>query len=181
MLPTTRPPPDSPGADRIQLKRDTSMDLETIAEHVAQKLADRGERLALAESCTGGLIAATLATIPGISTNLAGSMVVYQEATKQSWLGVAEDTLAEHTAVSPPVAHQMVTGLLQRTPQAELGASVTGHLGPDAPDGFDGLVFVGLCRRGESPKILRVDLVKKKRVARQREAAMRVLELLLDL
>ncbi|OYP37037.1 CinA family protein [Rhodopirellula sp. MGV] len=157
------------------------MDLDTLAEHLAKRLSERGERLALAESCTGGLIAATLATIPGISANLAGSMVVYQNATKQSWLGVAEDTLAEHTAVSPPVAHQMVTGVLQRTPHAELAAAVTGHLGPDAPEGFDGVVFIAVCRRGDTPRITQVDLAKPKRVARQREAAMRVLELLLDL
>ncbi|MCC9604100.1 CinA family protein [Stieleria sp. JC731] len=157
------------------------MDINTLAEHVYKRLAEREEKLALAESCTGGLIAATLATIPGVSAYLAGSMVVYQEASKRSWLGVAEDTLAEHTAVSAPVAHQMVTGVMQRTPHADIAASITGHLGPNAPEGFDGLAYIGLCRRGDAPKIVQIELAKPKRVARQREAAMRVLELLLEL
>ena len=64
------------------------MDLQAKAEVVATRLAERQERLVLAESCTGGLICATLATIPGISQWLCGSSVVYRETTKRDWLGI---------------------------------------------------------------------------------------------
>ncbi|WP_145276596.1 nicotinamide-nucleotide amidohydrolase family protein [Planctomycetes bacterium SV_7m_r] len=158
----------------------STMDLDTASQSVAEQLRDRDQRLVLAESCTAGLIASSLAAVPGISAYLAGSMVVYQEASKMKWLGVDEETLAQHTAVSAPVAHQMVTGALHATPHADLAAAVTGHLGPDAPEGFDGLIFVAICRRGGQPKIYQEQLKKTKRVARQREAATTVLAHLLQ-
>ena len=151
------------------------MDLESQAQSFVELLAERETTLVLAESCTGGLIAASLARVPGVSSWLAGSMVVYQEASKMRWLGVAEDTLAEHGAVSAPVAHQMVSGALQMTPHADLAAAVTGHLGPGAPEELDGAVFVAVMRRGEAPRIEGIQLSKTKRVARQREAASAVL------
>ena len=156
------------------------MDLESASQAVAEQLGNRDQRLVLAESCTAGLVAASLAAVPGISAYLAGSLVVYQEASKMKWLGVDEETLAEHSAVSAPVAHQMVTGALQTTPHADLAAAVTGHLGPNAPEGFDGLFFVAICRRGGQPKIFQEQLKKTKRIARQREAANAVLGHLLE-
>ena len=154
------------------------MDLDSASQAVA--LIEKGKTVTTAESCTGGLIAASLAAVPGISAYLAGSLVVYQEASKMKWLGVDEETLAEYSAVSAPVAHQMVTGALQTTPHADLAAAVTGHLGPNAPEGFDGLVFVAICRRGGQPKIYQEQLKKTKRIARQREAATAVLGHLLE-
>ena len=156
------------------------MDLESSAEHLVQKLASYEKRLVLAESCTGGLVAATLARVPGVSKWLAGSMVVYQEASKTAWLGVDAETLTEHTAVSAPVAHQMVSGVLKQTPHADVAASVTGHLGPSAPEGFDGVVFIGTALRGQSPRVVGIQLEKPKRVGRQREAASRVAEFLIE-
>lgn len=151
------------------------MDLDSEARELVQLLTEKQQTLVLAESCTGGLIAATLATIPGVSAWLAGSMVVYQEASKMAWLGVAEETLTKFTAVSAPVAHQMVVGALKATPQADLAAAVTGHLGPNAPSGFDGVIFIGIGRRGQQPRTWQFDLNGKKRVGRQREAAIEVI------
>ena len=156
------------------------MDLETLASQLVAVLKDQELRLVLAESCTGGLVASTLTTVPGVSSWLAGSMVVYQEASKQKWLGVDQETLEQQTAVSAPVAHQMVSGALSMTPHAEIAASVTGHLGPEAPDGFDGVVFVAIARRGGSVRTWGQQLSKTKRVARQREAAMLVIDSLLQ-
>ena len=155
------------------------MDLQTAAEQLAEQLTERGEQLVLAESCTGGLIASTLATIPGISKHLAGSMVVYQEASKIAWLGVDSETLQKHTAVSAQVAHQMAVGIMKATPHADVAASITGHLGPGAPAGQDGKVFIGVAHRGRSPKTWAIQLESTKRVARQREAAMTLIKLLL--
>ncbi len=152
------------------------MNLDEAARDVAEALAGNDKILVLAESCTGGLVAATLTRIPGVSAHLAGSMVVYQEASKMRWLGVAEETLQQFTAVSAAVAHQMATGVLRATPHAEVSASVTGHLGPDAPDGLDGVVFVGFARRGAPAKTWRFDLTANKRVGRQQEAAQVVLQ-----
>lgn len=152
------------------------MDLETHAQQLVERLAEAQQKLVLAESCTGGLVSATLATIPGVSAWLAGSMVVYQEASKVSWLGVDQETLSKHSAVSAPVAHQMVVGVLKQTPHADVAASVTGHLGPDAPEGFDGVIFVAVMRRGGAPRVRGIELSAKKRIGRQREAAVAVIE-----
>ncbi|MCS7465567.1 CinA family protein [Stieleria sp. ICT_E10.1] len=155
------------------------MDLDSQSRQLVELLGEKQQTLVLAESCTGGLIAATLATVPGVSAWLAGSFVVYQEASKMRWLGVAEDTLHQHTAVSAPVAHQMVAGALQMTPHADLAASVTGHLGPNAPPEFDGRIFVGVGRRGQPPRTWGIELNAKKRVGRQRESALVVIDTLI--
>ncbi|MEL6312088.1 MAG: nicotinamide-nucleotide amidohydrolase family protein [Pseudomonadota bacterium] len=156
------------------------MDLDSKAQQVAAVLAQAEEQLVLAESCTAGVVAATLAQVPGASRWLAGSMVVYQEATKSAWLGVDRETLEQVTAVSAPVAHQMVSGALQQTPHATLAAAVTGHLGPNAPAELDGVVFIATCRRGSSPAIHAAQLTKTKRLGRQREAAVLTLERVMD-
>lgn len=122
--------------------------LEAEAERLAGILQERNLKIVFAESCTGGLIAATLTRIPGISSYLCGSAVVYQIATKANWLGIAEDMLDDPGPVSPEVAQAMAEGVLRKTPQADLAASVTGHLGPDAPEGQDGLIYVAVAVRG---------------------------------
>ncbi|KAA5542222.1 CinA family protein [Roseiconus nitratireducens] len=157
------------------------MDLDTAARQLVDRLAEHDQRVVFAESCTGGLVAATLATIPGVSSYLAGSMVVYQEASKVRWLGVDQETLEKHTAVSAPVAHQMVSGILKATPHADLAASVTGHLGPNAPQGQDGTVFISALRRGGTPRTWGFQLEAGKRVGRQREAALAVIQAVLNL
>ncbi|MEM6469259.1 MAG: CinA family protein [Planctomycetota bacterium] len=157
------------------------MDLDSAATEVAKILVEREVRLVLAESCTGGLAAATLAQIPGASSWLAGSMVVYQEASKSCWLGVDRETLSEHTAASAPVAHQMAMGALQQTPHADLALAVTGHLGPNAPADLDGCIFLAICKRDERPSIHQVQLTKSNRMARQREATLALFKLLISM
>ena len=147
---------------------------------LVERLAETQTTLVLAESCTGGLVSAKLTAVPGVSQWLAGSMVVYQEASKIRWLGVDQETLELHSAVSAPVAHQMVQCVLQATPHADLAASVTGHIGPGAPAELDGRIFVGVGFRGHSPQVAAIQLSKTKREARQREAAQRVVETLLE-
>jgi nicotinamide mononucleotide (NMN) deamidase PncC len=93
--------------------------------------------------------------------------------------------LAAFTAVSQQVAEQMARGVLQRTDEADLAASVTGYLGPSSPNRKDGLVFVGFCRRshGESPLEVhskQYQLTQPERSARQREAAALVLQTVLQ-
>jgi nicotinamide-nucleotide amidase len=121
--------------------------LDSIVLEVAEFLRLTQTRIVLAESCTGGLVAATLARVPGISEFLCGSAVVYRLDTKTSWLGVPESLLRDPGPVSEPVARAMAIGVLQRTPEASLAAAITGHLGPQAPVDQDGLIVVAVARR----------------------------------
>ena len=156
--------------------------LEGLANQVAKRLTEGSHRLVLAESCTCGLIASLLGGVPGISSVLCGSAVTYREATKMEWLNVSQNTLAEETAVSDSVALQMAEGALRHTPEANCAASITGHLGPNAPKDQDGLVFVGFSIRRDEKLVSSVRSVQLKtdgRARRRREAVQDVLELLL--
>lgn len=160
------------------------MDISDKAKRLAGQLADHNIRLVLAESCTGGMVSAELAKVPGVSQWFCGSAVTYREETKTRWLGVDSSEIQQHTAVSDIVARQMAAGVLERTPEAEIAASVTGHFGPGAPQGFDGLVFIATARRdGEAVDIQvqshRLDAAD--RSARQREATHRVIAALSDM
>ena len=156
------------------------MDQEIVNE-LASELSRQRLRIVFAESCTGGLVSASMASVPGISQWLCGSAVTYRCNTKQAWLGVRSSEIQIHTAVSREVAQEMAVGVLGKTPEADLALSVTGHLGPNAPEGFDGLVFVGIARRREQQppivEVVRQQLQETQRGARQREAASFVMEI----
>jgi PncC family amidohydrolase len=150
------------------------------ADQVVQALAQRQTKLVLAESCTGGLVAARLAQVPSVSNWLCGSAVTYRSETKTAWLSVDQATIQHCTAVSEEVAQQMVAGVLHLTPEADLAAAITGHLGPAAPPGFDGVVFVATRWRSQpTAHICRGQLTAITRVDRQHEAADLVLRQLL--
>lgn len=121
--------------------------LHSIASALAQTLERTNHRIVFAESCTGGLVVAVLTRVPGISRFLCGSAVVYQVETKQAWLGVPADLLDDPGPVSEEVAGEMAARALGGTPQATIAVSVTGHLGPNAPAGQDGLVYIGVAQR----------------------------------
>lgn len=164
------------------------MDLSQSTQGVLELLAAQRVHLVLAESCTGGLAAALLAGVPGASDWFCGSAVTYREATKEAWLGVSADTVAGQTAVSEQVTREMVIGSLVKTPEAQLAAAITGHLGPAAPAELDGVVFIATLWRdspaGESCRVLRYQLTQQWREQRQQEAATlllgRLVEVLAD-
>jgi len=148
---------------------------------VLKLLAGRQLRLVLAESCTGGRIAAELAGVPGASEWFCGSAVTYREETKKVWLSVLADSLTRYSAVSQEVAQEMVCGVLAMTPEADLAAAVTGHFGPDAPVKQDGVIFIAIAWRGnDGCQITRHELATQSRSERQREAAKSVLQLLIE-
>jgi PncC family amidohydrolase len=120
--------------------------VSAAAQLVTQRLRERQLRLVLAESCTAGLVAATLARTPGISEWLCGSAVVYRPDTKHRWLDVPVELFEPPGpgVVSEAVALAMARGVLQRTPEAHLAAAITGHLGPSAPAEQDGLVWMAI-------------------------------------
>ncbi len=104
-----------------------SLDGETIDEQVAKLL--QGRRLGLAESCSGGLLAARITNVPGASGYLAGSVVAYSYEAKEELLGVPKALLEEKGAVSPEVAEAMALGALERF-GADVAVSITGIAGP---------------------------------------------------
>jgi nicotinamide-nucleotide amidase len=110
-------------------------------------LRKHSQRIVFAESCTAGLIAASLGRLPGISEWLAGSAVVYQLETKAEWLSVDQQALVDPGPVSRIVSDQMARGVLEMTPHATVSASVTGHLGPDAPQDQDGVAWSSVAIR----------------------------------
>ena len=105
-----------------------SLDGETIDSQVAKLLADR--RLGLAESCSGGLMAARITSVPGASAYFAGGVVSYSNEAKTDLLGVDPALIEAHGAVSPEVAEAMALGALDRF-GADIAVAITGIAGPD--------------------------------------------------
>ncbi len=107
-------------------------------------LAARGETLAVAESLTGGLLAATIVDVPGASVAFRGGLVVYATDLKATLAGVDPVLLAERGPVDPDVAAALARGVRVRC-GADWGLSTTGVAGPTRQDGIAvGTVFVGL-------------------------------------
>ncbi len=122
-------------------------ELDSAIHELALSLGKCRARLVLAESCTGGLLAARLTEIPGISEFFCGSHVVYRESSKSEWLGVKNTLLKKVSAVSADVAEAMVRGALEKTPEASIAGAITGYLGPTGKS--VGKVFVSAIRRGD--------------------------------
>ncbi len=132
------------------------MDLETTSrEELASRLhaafLQSGKTLALAESCTGGAIAAAITAIPNASQFFLGSIVAYSNGWKESFLGVPQAVLKKEGAVSLEAVKQMVTGLFQQT-TTDYAAAVSGSLGPQG----DGTVWISVGKRGEAPETERI-------------------------
>lgn len=117
----------------------------TMEQATAAALLKRGLTVATAESCTGGMIASRLVNVPGISAALLEGHVTYANAAKARVLGVPEETLARHGAVSCETALAMAEGLRARS-GADLCIATTGIAGPDGgtPEKPVGLVWIGL-------------------------------------
>lgn len=138
------------------------MNLNKLAGEVVAELARREEKLVLTESCTAGLVAATLGGVPGVSNHMCGSAVTYRADTKRRWLGIKKKTIKKHTTESHEVAREMAFGALATTPEAKWGVSVVGHLGPDAPEEKDGVIYICVVRRSKDGKIKVKDTAEEK-------------------
>jgi len=103
--------------------------LTDLASVVLDLCAERGLHIAVAESCTGGLLGARLTAVPGSSAVVTGGVIAYSNAIKERMLGVATDTLEQYGAVSESVAVEMAAGA-RRATGAQLGISLTGVAGP---------------------------------------------------
>jgi nicotinamide-nucleotide amidase len=121
----------------------------TLAMQVLDSFRARGRKLATAESCTGGLVAAALTEIAGSSDVVQAGFVSYSNAAKTSMLGVAEATLASRGAVSAETAAEMARGALMRS-GADVAVSITGIAGPGGGSAEKpvGLVHFAVATRG---------------------------------
>jgi len=110
---------------------------------LGRRLAELGLTVAVAESCTGGLLGAALTAVPGASRYVRGGIIAYADALKVELLGVDPETLAQLGAVSPEVAAAMAAGVAGRL-GADLGLAITGVAGPGAEGSSKpvGLIYV---------------------------------------
>lgn len=150
------------------------------ARQLAATLKVTDSQLVLAESCTAGLVASTLASVPGISEHFCGSMVVYQIPTKLDWLE-PDIEIDETNVVSEETALAMAWGVLLKTLHATVAAAITGHLGPNAvPSDLDGVAWIAIVDREGKTYSERLELARPDadrfpdgvslRLFRQREA-----------
>ena len=112
------------------------MEIENIEETLGLYLKAKGLLIATAESCTGGLIASRLTNIAGSSAYFLGGMVTYSNESKMRWLGVKEETLQNHGAVSRETVEEMASGLVKKMeddcdPSRLLTIAISGIAGPD--------------------------------------------------
>ena len=149
---------------------------EAFAEMVGRAVRSRGYRLGLAESCTGGLISHILTRHPA-SDYLVGGAVTYANSAKTRLLGVAEDTLRGHGAVSAEVAAEMAEGV-RRVCECDVGLSVTGIAGPTggSQEKPVGLVYWAVAHPGGT--VVRNKVFQGEREEVQLAAAYAVLDLL---
>lgn len=118
---------------------------EGVADALVKELAAAGATIAVAESCTGGLVAAGITAIPGVSARFLGGVVAYANAAKTAMIDVPAALIEAHGAVSGEVAEAMAAGVRDRF-GSSLGLSITGVAGPGGgtPGKPVGLVYLGL-------------------------------------
>lgn len=155
---------------------------------LARRLLDtckaRGILVATAESCTGGMIVALMTDLPGSSSMVDRGFITYSNEAKIEMLGVSEETLDTHGAVSEQTALEMAAGALERS-RAGIALSVTGIAGPDGGSAEKpvGLVWFGLAMEGRSPVAERClfdnrgrDYIREQTVRHAMEMALAALE-----
>ena len=155
-------------------------DLETLAREVLDTCRAAGLMVATAESCTGGLVSATLVDIPGSSHVVERGFVTYSNAAKTELLGVPADVIAANGAVSEPVARAMAEGALARS-RAQIAVGVTGVAGPGGTrDKPEGLVHFACAREGAPTVHARIEFGPLGRTEVRTRSVRQALEMVLD-
>ena len=126
---------------------------EKSAKAVLDAYREKGLKISVAESCTGGLVAANLTAFAGSSDVFERGFVTYSNEAKEQLLGVPKHLIEEQGAVSADVAEAMAAGSLKGS-LSDVAVSVTGIAGPGGATGLKpvGLVYFGLARRGAQPQ-----------------------------
>ncbi len=141
----------------------------------------RGWMIATAESCTGGLIAATLTEIAGSSDVVDRGFVTYSNEAKTDLLGVPATLIAQHGAVSDPVAAAMALGAVSRS-RAHVAVAVTGIAGPGGGSAEKpvGLVYIGIARQGNPLATVERHVFDGRRHEVRLQTVVRAIDLLID-
>ena len=121
------------------------MQMKQRLEKIIQTLKQNHQTISMAESCTGGRVAAAFTAIAGVSAVFNGSCVTYSNTIKHLWLGVKEETLAQHGAVSSACVKEMLEGIKAKA-DSSYALAISGIAGPDggSPDKPVGTVYIGL-------------------------------------
>ena len=153
--------------------------LVELARRLQETCIARGLTVALAESCTGGLVAAALTETPGSSAFFVGGVISYADGAKRDLLGVDGEVLAAHGAVSAQVARAMAEGVRDRF-GSSIAGSVTGIAGPDggSPEKPVGLTYLGVAD-ADGVDVRRV-VWSGDRAANRRDSGIALLELILE-
>lgn len=124
---------------------------ESPEETIGRLLRQCGLRLAVAESCTGGLVSHRITNVPGSSDYFMGGITAYANEAKVRLLGVSRETLETYGAVSREIALEMAQGV-RLALQADIGLGITGIAGPGGgtPQKPVGLVWIALCANGKN-------------------------------
>ena len=156
-------------------------ELDALSRQVGAALAQRGWRLATAESCTGGWIAEALTAISGSSAWFDRGFVTYSNEAKTEMLGVAAQTLAAHGAVSEATVREMAEGALARS-LAEVAVAVSGVAGPTGGTAAKpvGMVCIGWAAKGSPTRSLTLRFAGD-RTAVRRQTVVRALDGILEL
>jgi nicotinamide-nucleotide amidase len=156
-------------------------DIVALAQRVVDENIIAGRKIALAESCTGGLVAAALTEIPGSSSVLDRSFVTYSNDAKREMLDVPEDIIDTFGAVSVACVYAMAQGALKES-EADIAVAISGIAGPDG--GSDNkpvgtVVFARAVRGQEEPEAELRNFEEQDRAGVRRQATLCALELLL--
>ena len=156
-------------------------ELDALSRQVGAALAQRGWRLATAESCTGGWIAEALTAISGSSAWFDRGFVTYSTEAKTDMLGVAAQTLAAHGAVSEATVREMAEGALARS-LADVAVAVSGVAGPTGGTAAKpvGMVCIGWAAKGSPTRSLTLRFAGD-RTAVRRQTVVRALDGILEL
>lgn len=142
------------------------MEDASLEEGIHREMISRKKKLAFAESCTGGAIAARIVALPGASIFFLGSIVAYADQWKEHFLHVRRDVIQAKTAVSREVVEGMAKGLLEES-DADYAVAVSGILGslqdfkPPEPIGT---VFIGIAERGSSVDIGKIHVSSDRKI-----------------
>ena len=153
---------------------------EALLQTLGETLRARGAMLVTAESCTGGLIAATCTSVAGSSDWFERGFVTYSNAAKTEMLGVAAALIAQHGAVSAEVAAAMAEGALLHS-RGDLAVAVTGIAGPGGavPGKPVGTVWLAVARRGAAAQAELLQLGGDRTAVRE-QTVVRALQRLVD-
>ena len=153
--------------------------MQALVNALGEMLVKKKLKIATAESCTGGLVAATLVNYPGISACLDEAHVTYANEAKVKYCGVQQETLDAHGAVSEETAKEMAEGLREKA-GAEIALSTTGIAGPGGgtKEKPVGLVYVA-CASKQTTKVVKLQLSGDRRQVRE-QTVRHALKLALD-